>query len=194
MKRTEIIKVIEPQLTKKRFEHTIRVADTALKLAEINKVSKEEIETAALFHDYAKYRPLDEMKQIIIDNNLSKDLLDFHHELWHGPVASILVEKEYGITNKLIQDAIYYHTTGRAQMTKHDMVIFVADYIEPGRDIPGVELIRETAQTDLIKAAWMIAKNTVIYLMENNNTIYPDSFHTYNDLTRKVTGGNNLNE
>lgn len=194
MKRNEIIKIIEPELTKKRFEHTLRVADTAIKLAETNNISKEEIETAALFHDYAKYRPLDEMKKIIINNDLSKDLLDFHSELWHGPVASILIEKEYGITNKLVRDAIYYHTTGRADMTKYDMILFVADYIEPARDIPGIQVIRETAETDLIRAAWMIAKNTVMYLMENNNTIYPDSFYAYNDLTRKVTGGNNIDE
>lgn len=191
MKRNEIIEVIKPKLTQKRFEHVLRVTDTAIQLADLHGASKNKSETAALFHDYAKYRPLDEMKRILVDNPFPKDLLDYHHELWHGPAAAKLIEIEYGITDKTIKNAIYYHTTGRANMTKEDMILFVADYTEPGRDIPGVQEIRDVSKKDLVKAAWMISRNTINYLMQKNNTIYPDSFYAYNDLTKRVFGGIN---
>lgn len=188
MDRNEAITRIKPHLSRKRFEHTLRVADTAIELAERFNGSTEQAELAALFHDYAKYRSLGELKHWIIKSNLPKDLLDYHHELWHGPVGSILVEFEHGIHDSSIQDAIYYHTTGKAHMSKLDKIIFIADYIEPGRSFPGLEEVREAAKTDLTKAAWLVSRNTINYLMQKNNTVYPDSFYAYNDLTRQMNG------
>lgn len=189
MNRNEAIKRVEPHLTKNRFAHTLRVADTAVELARLYGESEDKAELAALFHDYAKYRSLEELKHWIIKSELPKDLLEYHHELWHGPVGSILIEFEHGISDSVIQNAIYYHTTGRAYMSKMDMILFVADYIEPGRDFPGLEEVRKTAKESLIKAAWMVSRNTIQYLMSKNNTIYPDSFYAYNDLTRQINGG-----
>ncbi|SHF67359.1 bis(5'-nucleosyl)-tetraphosphatase (symmetrical) YqeK [Ornithinibacillus halophilus] len=186
----EATTIVEKYLTKSRFEHTLRVAKTAKELAGKYGVDQEKAELAAIFHDYCKYRPLDEMRRIIEESYLPKDLLHFHHELWHGPVASLLIEREYGITDSSIKDAIFYHTTGRANMSDMELVLFVADYIEPGRDFPGLDEVRETAKKDLIHAAWLISRNTIRFLMDKGHTIYPDSFHSYNDLTKRVNGGN----
>lgn len=187
----EAKKVVKPHLTKNRYEHTLRVAETAVELAAIYNVSKDKAELAAIFHDYAKYRSLEEMRRIISNNNmLPKDLLHYHHELWHGPVGSILIELEYGITDKAIKEAIFYHTTGRANMTNIELVIFVADYIEPGRSFPGLEEVRIAAKDNLIKAAWLASRNTISFLMSKADRIYPDSFHAYNDLTKRLSGGN----
>ncbi|MBU5466460.1 bis(5'-nucleosyl)-tetraphosphatase (symmetrical) YqeK [Virgibacillus sp. MSJ-26] len=193
MNRNEAIKRIKPHLTKERYEHTLRVADTAIELAGVYGESEEKAQLAALFHDYAKYRPIEELKHWIIKSNLPKDLLDYHHELWHGPVGSILIEYEHGIQDSIIKNAIYYHTTGRAYMNKLDMILFVADYIEPGRDFPGLEEVRRIAKKDLIKTAWMVSRNTINYLMSRNNTVYPDSFYAYNYLTRKIKRKDGLN-
>src|SRR5690606_7811110 len=162
----------------------VRVAETAVTLANLYQVSAKKAEIAAIFHDYCKYRSLEEMKRIIDTSYLPKDLLLYHHQLLHGPVASIKVEEEYGITDDEIKSAIYCHTTGKAHMGKLDLIIFVADYIEPGRSFPGLEEVREMATTDLLKTAWMISRNTINFLMEKKNRIYPDTFHAYNDLTR----------
>lgn len=63
----------------------------------------------------------------------------------HGPVCAALMKSEYDITDDEILTAIAYHTTGRAQMTKTEKIVFIADYIEPERQIPGVEEIRDMA-------------------------------------------------
>ncbi|WP_339228191.1 bis(5'-nucleosyl)-tetraphosphatase (symmetrical) YqeK [Oceanobacillus sp. FSL K6-2867] len=194
MNKTEAIEKVKALLTVKRFEHTLRVAETAVKLADRYNASKTKAELAAILHDYAKYRSLDEMERWIRNSTLPKDLLDYHHELWHGPVGAILIEREYGITDKEIQSAVHYHTTGKAGMSKLDKIVFLADYIEPGRSFPRVDEVRRMAKQDLTRACWMASKNTITYLMSKNATVYPDSFHAYNDLTRQITGGSSLYE
>lgn len=193
MKIDEAIAYVKPHLTQVRFDHTLRVAETALQLAEVYKVSAHKAELAAILHDYAKYRPLEELKRWIRESYLPKDLLDYHHELWHGPVGSLLIEREFGMKDADVQDAIYYHTTGKANMNDLEMIIFLADYIEPGRNFPGLKEVRDIAQKDLIHACWMVSRNTIQFLMQKGARIYPDTFHAYNDLTKRLdkSGGNN---
>ncbi|GEN86407.1 bis(5'-nucleosyl)-tetraphosphatase (symmetrical) YqeK [Oceanobacillus sp. FSL W8-0428] len=181
---------LKERLTEARYEHTLRVTDTAINLAETFHGPVEKAKIAALFHDYCKYDSLEEMKKIIETNSkLPNLLLSFHHELWHGPVASVQIEERYTVTDQEIKDAIFFHTTGRANMTMLDKIIFLADYIEPGRSFPGLDEVRAAAKTDLTKACYQAARNTVHFLMEKNRTVYPDSFHAYNDLNQQVFGG-----
>jgi predicted HD superfamily hydrolase involved in NAD metabolism len=191
MNKDKAIEAVKQQLTRERFEHTLRVAETGIHLAKLYNASTEKTELAAIFHDYAKYRAPEEMASWIKrEKTLPKDLLNYHHELWHGPVGAVLVERECGIKDKDVLSAIRYHTTGRAMMSKLEMVIFLADYIEPKRSFPGVEEVREIAETDLVHATWMAARNTCIFLMQKKATVYPDTFYAYNDLTSRVNGGN----
>src|SRR5699024_3464842 len=167
---------------------TLRVSDEAEKLADMYDVNASEMVLAAIFHDYAKQRTKNELERVIQQSYLPKDLLYFHHELWHGPAASILVEQEYGINNKQIKDAIRYHTTGKPHMSKFEMVLFVADYIEPGRDFPGVDNVRNAAQKSLTLATWKALQQTIQFLSGKNREIYPDTFHAYNFYTRIKNG------
>lgn|SRR5699024_3493035 len=186
MNNDKILQVLQTQLDQKRYEHTLRVKDTAIELAKRFDVNGVDVELAALLHDYAKCRPKEELYRWIIAEQLPKDLLEYHHELWHGPVGSLLVQKELGITNQTVIDAIHYHTTGRPYMSDVDMVVFVADYIEPARDFPGLDEVREMAKCDLEYAAWMVAHKTNMYLLGKKATLYPDSIHTYNELTNRL--------
>ncbi|KGX88942.1 bis(5'-nucleosyl)-tetraphosphatase (symmetrical) YqeK [Pontibacillus litoralis] len=186
MDRNEALAIVQSKLKQSRYEHTIRVMETAIELAKKYNVHVKKAELAAIFHDYAKYRPKEEMRRWIESTYLPKDLLQYHHELWHGPVGALLVEREVGIEDREILEAIHFHTTGRIHMTTLDKVVYLADYIEPGRKFPGVELVRESAWEDLDRACWMAARNTISFLMSKNQPIFPDTFHAYNDLTKKV--------
>lgn len=190
MRKDEAITIVKPHLKVERFEHTLRVAETAVDLAKKYNESQEKVELAAIFHDYAKYKPLEEMEQVIIESELPNDLLEYHHELWHGPVAAVLINRDYGIDDHDIQSAIHYHTTGKEKMSKLDMIMFVADYMEPGRSFPGVDEVRETSGENLTLAAWMALRNTIQFLTSKQVTVYPGTFFAYNDLTRYLNGGN----
>jgi predicted HD superfamily hydrolase involved in NAD metabolism len=182
MEREEALKIVKEQLTDHRYQHTLGVVETAITLAKKYGADEKKAETAAIFHDYAKFRPKDEMRQIILNQNFPQDLLHYHAELWHAPAGAYLVEREAGIKNKEVLDAIRYHTSGRPGMTLLEKVIYLADYIEPGRHFPGVDEVRALAKENLDKALIQAVKNTILFLMKKNQPVYPDSFQTYNDL------------
>lgn len=185
MKRDQALACVKEQLTEQRYTHTIGVMDTAVKLAERFGADVKKAETAAIFHDYAKFRPKEEMKQIILNDNKSLDVLDFHHELWHAPAGAVLVKTEAGITDEDILSAIRYHTSGRPGMTLLEKVIYVADYIEPGRRFPGVDEVRVLAEEDLDLALIQALKNTITFLMTKNQAVFLDTLATYNALVKE---------
>jgi predicted HD superfamily hydrolase involved in NAD metabolism len=191
MNRGEALQIVKVQLTEHRYTHTIGVMETAIMLSKKYNVSEEKAEIAAIFHDYAKFRPKEEMKQIIIQKGMPFDLLDYDSELWHAPVGAYLVETEVGIKDLDILNAIKYHTSGRADMTTLDKIVYLADYIEPGRKFPGVEEVREIANNDLNLALIQSVKNTIQFLLSRNQSVYPDTLFTYNSLLREYNAGRN---
>lgn len=194
MDRNQALEIVKAQITEHRYIHTLGVMETAIKLADIYQADEKKAEIAAIFHDYAKFRPKDEMKQIIIDQGMPRELLAYNSELWHAPVGAYLVQTEVGIMDQEILDAIKYHTSGRENMTLLEKIIYIADYIEPGRHFPGVEEVRELAERNLDAALIQALQNTIQFLMKKNQPIFPATFFTYNYLILEKKGGNNEDE
>ncbi|MGG1400474.1 bis(5'-nucleosyl)-tetraphosphatase (symmetrical) YqeK [Bacillus salipaludis] len=186
MERNEALKVVKEQLTDHRYQHTLGVMETAIILAKQVGADEKKAELAAIFHDYAKFRPKEEMREIILTQGFPQDLLEYNAELWHAPAGAYLVKKEAGITDPDVLTAIRYHTSGRPGMSLLEKVIYLADYIEPGRHFPGVEEVREMAKENLDKALIKSIQNTISFLLKKNQPIYPETFQTYNDLVKKL--------
>lgn len=185
--REQLFEAAKQQMSKQRYEHTQRVYETALDLAELYDADLKKTEIAAILHDYAKFRRIDEMEQIISeDPNSPKDVLTSNKELWHAFAGAVLVEREVGITDVEILAAIRYHTTGRKGMSVLEKVIWLADYIEPGRSFPGVIEVREQAKTNLDKALLMGLKNTILFLEQRNTGIHSLTHEAYADLSSKI--------
>ena len=182
MKREEALACVKEQLTEQRYIHTVGVMETAVKLAERFGADLKKAEIAAIFHDYAKFRPKEEMKQIILDGGGPLEVLNFHHELWHAPAGAALVKTEVGVTDEDILSAIRFHTSGRPNMTLLEKVVYVADYIEPGRRFPGVEEVRSFAEKIWIRRSSSALKNTITFLISKNQAVYPETVATYNAL------------
>jgi predicted HD superfamily hydrolase involved in NAD metabolism len=188
MERVKALEIVKTQLTEHRYVHTIGVMETSIKLAEQYGADKKKAELAAIFHDYAKFRPKDEMKQIIIEQNMPSLLLEYNSELWHAPVGAYLAEKEAGIQDAEVLDSIRYHTSGRIGMTLLDKIIYLADYIEPGRHFPGVDEVRAMAEESLDNALLQAMKNTIQFLMKKNQPVFPDTFNAYNSMVKNSGG------
>jgi len=182
----EMRAIVKEKLPAGRFEHTVRVAETAVQLAKQYGESIEKAEVAGLLHDYAKCDSKDQLKRQMEQYDLPMILLDYHKELWHGPVGAMIAKEKFDISDDDAINAIYYHTTGREKMSKLELILFVADYIEPGRKYPGVEEVRDVARVDLEKAAQIVLKNTIIHLANRGATIFPDTILAYNELTKKI--------
>jgi predicted HD superfamily hydrolase involved in NAD metabolism len=90
MNRDQALAIVKEQLTEHRYVHTIGVMETAAELADRFGGDLKKAETAAIFHDYAKFRSKEEMKQIITEQKMAPDLLIHSPELWHAPVGRTL--------------------------------------------------------------------------------------------------------
>jgi predicted HD superfamily hydrolase involved in NAD metabolism len=93
MDREEALRVVKEQLTDHRYQHTLGVMETAIALAKQYGADEKKAELAAIFHDYAKFRSKDEMRQIILLEEFPQDLLYYHSELWHAPVGACWIKK-----------------------------------------------------------------------------------------------------
>lgn len=180
-----LVKQVQMQMSEARFEHVLGVEQSAIALAKRYGCSVEKASIAALTHDYAKERSADEFRFIIENRGFDLNLLRWGNAIWHGLVGAYFVEHELGITDHDILEAIRLHTTGAPQMSLLSKIIYVADYIEPGRDFPGVEEARRLAVLDLDQAVAFETKQTLQYLIGKNFPIYPKTIETYNQWVAK---------
>lgn len=166
MNRNEMIERLKRKLNEKRFVHSVGVEYTCANLAFLYGEDIKRARIAGLLHDCAKCIPTDEKlkkaEKFGLPINASERA---NPDLLHGKLGAYYAREKYGITDPEILSAISYHTTGKPDMTLLEMIVFVADYIEPNRKlIPGLTEIRKEAYTDLESASVMILKNTLQYL------------------------------
>lgn len=182
MDREALMQAVQMRMSERRFKHVLDVEETAIALAEQFGESPEKASIAALTHDYAKERS-DEEFQLAIERGKYEnktELLKYGNAIWHGLVGAEFVARELNISDEEILNAIRLHTTGAAEMTLLDKIIYVADYIEPGRSFPGVEDARVIALRDLDQAVAFETKHTLAHLIEAENPVYPKTIETYN--------------
>jgi predicted HD superfamily hydrolase involved in NAD metabolism len=185
LERELLMQRVQMQMSEKRFRHVLGVEETAIALAGRYGASLEKASIAALTHDYAKERSEDEFKLVIRRDNFDLDLLNWGNEIWHGLVGANFVQRELEIDDEEILQAIRVHTTGAAEMSLLDKIIYVADYIEPGRNFPGVEEAREIALRNLDNAVAYETKHTLLHLVSKEVPIYPKTIERYNKWVAK---------
>ncbi|MDR1012905.1 MAG: bis(5'-nucleosyl)-tetraphosphatase (symmetrical) YqeK [Lactobacillales bacterium] len=180
LKQDELLAKIRLSVSEKRFKHVLAVQKTAALLAKRFGGSIEKASIAGIVHDYAKEHSNDEMIRIIYENNLDKGMIVFGNNIWHGVVGAILIERELGVTDSEILQAVTLHTTGSSNMSLLDKILYVADYIEPNRNFSGVNEARKFAEVNLDEAVKYKTKQTLLKLLENEVKIYPKTIDTYN--------------
>ena len=171
------------KLSKKRFIHTLGVVESAIYLAKKYGANVEDAHIAALLHDCAKELTLQDMQNLVKSESYDADQeLLSNGNLLHGLAGMIRAKKEFSISDDEVLEAIRVHTTGKVHMSTLDKVIFLADYIEPNRDFPGVDELRNVSELNLDKAVLLGFDNTIIHLIEQNLSIYPLTILGRNDV------------
>ncbi|WP_159561306.1 bis(5'-nucleosyl)-tetraphosphatase (symmetrical) YqeK [Streptococcus halichoeri] len=178
--RDRLLKKIASQMSEERFNHILRVEEAALELAQRYGCDETKASLAALLHDYAKECSDQEFLDLIETHHLDKDLRHWNNNIWHGKVGIYKIIKDFNLRDPEILRAIEIHTVGAPEMTLLDKVLYVADYIEKGRDFPVVNQARTIAQTDLDKAVAFETAHTIMYLASKAAAIYPQTLETYN--------------
>ena len=150
----ELINFVKSILSKNRFEHTINVLEKSLELAEIYKVDKKEIAISAILHDITKNLPLNIHLELLDEIRLY-DFLNIKYDYWsnvdllHGPTSAFFSYKTFHLKEKSILSNIFFHTTGKENMSKSEKIIFIADMVEKNRNYYGIEKLRELVIKDL---------------------------------------------
>lgn len=155
-------------MDERRFIHTLGVKDTSFAMAIVHHYDEQQALIAGLLHDIAKCLP--DEKLIGDCEKFGLPISSYERKspyLLHGKLGAYYAKTRYGILESNILSAITYHTTGKPNMNTLEKIVFVADFIEPGRldaRIPNLKRIRELAFTNLDKAVLEILKNTITYL------------------------------
>lgn len=184
---------LQGMLSQRRFTHSVNVMEAAEQLAHKYGGDVEKAALAGLIHDCAKdLTPnvtfdLCDKYDIIVDKIMRKE-----PGLLHGMVGSYLARDVFGIDCPDVLSAIADHTMGRPGMDKLSRIIFIADYIEPGRDYPGIERIAEAAQESLEKAIVAGIDCTIADILQKGKLLHPNTVGTRNwalDLLESGEGG-----
>ncbi|MFZ5816376.1 MAG: bis(5'-nucleosyl)-tetraphosphatase (symmetrical) YqeK [Bacillota bacterium] len=183
----ELERALANQISGERLAHTYRVLETARALGSRYGADAQQVSVAALMHDYGKGMKPDQLLAHGRQRGLIVDPAEeAQPELLHGPVAAALLAEQGLVTDPAVLDAIRYHTTGRAGMSLLEKVIWLADYIEPGRRFPGVEAIRAEAEADLNRALLHALDNSIIYVIQRGWALHRYSVEARNWLLQEL--------
>ena len=174
------LEMLFQDLSIKRFSHTLAVADTARRLALLHKEDPVKAEIAGLLHDCAKCLPLKEMQRIARENRLTEDETILESSaLLHSVVGAHLARTRYGCDDPDVIAAILSHTTGRAGMSKLDMIVWLADTIEPTRaPYPLLDKTRMLAGLSLEKAMITSLEGTLQHVRKKGDAVHPATLET----------------
>jgi predicted HD superfamily hydrolase involved in NAD metabolism len=175
------------------YKHCVATAEMAANLAEHHGLDSRKAWEAGLLHDVA--RSLDDAELIRQAARLGIEPSDVEKDnpvLLHAKIAARMAQDELGIVDPQILEAIAAHTTGKRGMGKLARVVFVADYAEPTRDMPGVEGVRALLPDHLNDAVLAVLKNKMDYVRRLGGAADPSSMQLWNALARKAgVKGNN---
>ncbi|CUX50695.1 bis(5'-nucleosyl)-tetraphosphatase (symmetrical) YqeK [Clostridium sp. C105KSO13] len=182
-----IQKKLEKNLRPERYRHTIGVMYTAASLSMCHGENMEKAMLAGLLHDCGKGYPI--KKQIKQCREYKIPLTESElmmPALIHAKLGAYLTEHEYNIKDAEILNAITFHTTGRPDMTLLEKIIYIADYIEPGRmKIPVLDQVRYIAFSNINEAVAISADSTITYLKKMGRDIDPMTVRTYEYYSKK---------
>ena len=171
----ELEPVVISLLKPSRVKHVLGCRDTAAALAEKWGANVTDAARAGMLHDITK--ALDGPLQLTLCQEYGTILDDFsmrYPKTLHALTGSLVAERIFG-ENKAVVEAIRSHTTGKADMNLLEIIIYVADYMEPNRDFPGVERLRELAFTDIHAALKLGLEYTLEHLKNQGAEVSPAS-------------------
>ena len=166
-----VIRLLNPN----RVAHVLGCRDTAAEMARHWGVNEVDAARAGLLHDITK--AIDGPLQLTLCGEYGTILSEFgqrHPKTLHALTGSLVADRIFG-ENEAVVSAICHHTTGKGDMTTLEKIIYVADYMEPCRNFPGVEELRRLAFSDLDGALRLGLEMTIENLISRKLEISPES-------------------
>ena len=172
------IEFVKSKLTEKRLIHTANVVVCALKQAKKLNLPEEKVKISATLHDCAKYLNPNDYLGFKIPNDMPSPVV-------HAYLGAYVAEKELGICDEEIINAIKYHTSGRAMMTDLEKLIFVADMIEQGRHYQGVEELRKFYDQNFELCFRKCLEEEMVHLINKKTKIFIETINAFDYYIKK---------
>ena len=184
MKYEEMRELLAKSLKPSRYQHSVGVAETAVFLAERFGIDREQAQVAGLLHDCAREFPNEDLIQEAEKRQIAVEPVEKQMPLLlHAYVGARLVVEKYGVNDKAVEQAIWRHTVGGVQMTKLDKIIWFADMIEPQRDYPGVEKLRDLSRTASLDEMMLAGlTQSIAFVLQKGGLIHPDTVIARNEI------------
>lgn len=174
--------LLSSRLCEKRFRHSLNVAEEASHLAQIFGENQSKAYFAGLVHDICKDEPKDEQLQRIRSSAIIWDnKADTQPSLWHATAGSIFIADALNVADEDIINAVRYHTTARAGMSKLEQIIYLADLTSADRTYEDVETVRVLARASLEKAMLYALQFIISDLVAHKTPIVNDTMEAYNE-------------
>ncbi len=179
-----VIEVLKNRLNPKRFAHVLGVAQTAVKYAKLYGADVEKAEIAGLLHDCTKDFTYDIQLKLLETYGVDARPEDKKEPIIHSVTAPISAKHDFGIEDEEILNSLRYHTTGRAEMSLLDKIIYVADFTEPTRNYSDVDFYRQKAEKDIDEALFLGMKWIIRDKIDNDRFLHPDSIKMFNSMLK----------
>lgn len=178
---------VSARLLPSRWAHSLGVASTARGLAPRMGIDPGKAWVAGVVHDIARDLPAAELLSLAGRFGILVDTVEREApELLHGPVGAELARRELGVHDPDILDAVARHTVGGAGLRPLSLLLYLADFIEPNRDFPGVGEVRQVAGRDPELAALWTMEKTLTYLFREGLPAHPATLEGRNFLLSKL--------
>lgn len=175
---------LQKRLKPGRFRHSLGVAETAVELARRFGVVEEKARVAGLLHDCAREFSNDSMIAEAEARGIVVEPLERSMPLLlHAYIGAQRVREIYGIEDEEICQAIYRHTVGGSKMTPLDKIIWYADMIEPSRDYPEVEYLRQLAREASLDEMVLVGlSESIIFVVRKGHLVHPATVQARNEI------------
>jgi predicted HD superfamily hydrolase involved in NAD metabolism len=173
---------LENRLTQYRLLHSLSVADVSTMLANAYDVDIDDARIAGLLHDWDKNHTDEELIERARRFNIK---VPTGHEgmaaLLHAQTGAAAVSRRYPDLTKSVIQAISRHTSAAPDMSDLDMIIYVADMIEPMRSQSKLQPLREMAGNVPLDTLFLKCyESTMSHLISRHRFIHPDSLKVWN--------------
>lgn len=178
---------LHKKLGQTSYDHCLRTAETAVRLARMYEVDESQAATAGLMHDVAKDMPDVQLIEQARSFGMKIDPVEACKPyLLHASVGARILALEFGIADETILGAVAKHTFGDTIMNKLDRIVYLADVIEPDRDFAGLDEIRRLTRVSLDEAFAAAYKGQLLFIIEKGGYLHPRTLEVWNSIASEV--------
>ncbi len=182
----EYKKILKERLTSKRYNHSLCVADEAVRLTKKYGGDTEKAYLAGLLHDITKNATEEEHLHIFREFGIMlNDIEEKSEKLWHAISGAAYIEHILGINDNDIIAAVRYHTTAREGMSHFEKIIYLADFTSVDRDYDDIDIMREKIEISMEDAMDYALSYTINDLVSRGKQLHLDTVKAYNQNALK---------